>query len=188
MHRGCAHELYVTKEMHPYSAACSLIIVFAPSCPCFRSTRLILTGKTVCCLSRLRVHIPIAAGAIQAVLHAHVLPLLTSHKKHKLTHHRKGPTRQCIPNLAVGKSLHLYIAQSTSHAKSKAKQIWDSAALLTSMPYTMHQQTCCNYERNPKSPEGHPFPSAVGLAHAHQRQIPLHPPWAPQAHQAHQRR
>lgn len=116
MHRGCAHKLYATKEMHSYSAACSLINVFAPSCPCFRSTRLILTGKTVCCLCRLRVHIPTAAGAIQAVLHAHVLPLLTSHKKHKLTHHRKGTTRQCIPNLAVGKSLHLYIAQSTSHA------------------------------------------------------------------------
>ena len=57
MHRGCAHKLYATKEMHSYSAACSLINVFAPSCPCFRSTRLILTGKTVCCLCRLRVHI-----------------------------------------------------------------------------------------------------------------------------------
>ncbi len=62
--------MYATGEMH-----CIQRCLLLDQCVCTTASipaELILTGKTVCSLSSLHVHIAIAGGVSQAVLHADI--------------------------------------------------------------------------------------------------------------------
>lgn len=122
-HTEYALKLYARDEMH-----CIQRCLLLDQCVCTTASipaELILTGKTVCSLSSLHVHLAIAEGVNQAVLHADLRSLDITWTRDKSSHIMpKGlPDSTAQSYVVVRKSLYVHIAQSMSHARNEVKRI-----------------------------------------------------------------